>query len=149
MKNFVLNISFRGANIRRKVAVPFSYGFYELHKIVQIVFGWSDECIFEFHTARFIVVDDLDETAMDNKPCSCVCMNEVLRREKHIRYVYDLDDDLTLDIEVESVDVDGEDFPVLVEARGGMLKEGDISDILPNGSAPADIPALNALLKNV
>ena len=61
MKNYVLKITLRNSDISRTVAIPADYGFFDLHDVIAITFGWEDYFYHQFNAGGTVIVDDANE----------------------------------------------------------------------------------------
>lgn len=153
MKNFVLKIELRGEGITRTVAIPADYGFFDLHEIIQIVFGWEDYYYHQFDFGRTAIVDDANEEA-DLLPEKFRYEYEAnleffLMNFKNFTYTYDIEQPWVHEVEVEGILEDGFDCPVLLECAGRMIRE-EILDENETDVSLGDAPNkdfLNAYLK--
>lgn len=152
MKNYVLNIALSDTDIRRTVAIPEDYGFFDLHEVICITFGWGDYFFHQFEIGGAFICDDENEEA-DLLPDKFRYEYEAnlsffLMNVKKFTYVYDVEQPWVHDIAVEGVLEDGFDIPVLLECSGRMIVEeaADDDSVVTLGET-ADKAKLNAELK--
>ena len=127
MKNYVLKIKLDNTDISRTVALPADYGFFDLHDVIQITFGWEDYFYHEFDAGGTVIADDANEDT-DLLPEKFRYEYEAnleffLMNVKSFTYVYDVEQPWVHTIEVEGVLEEGFDTPVLLECRGRMIVE--------------------------
>ena len=127
MKNYVLKIKLENTDISRTVAIPADYGFFDLHEVIQIVFGWEDYYFHEFNIAGVTIADDdnddnylLPERYKYEYECN---LEFFLMNAKKFSYTYDVEQPWVHDIEVEGILEEGFDLPVLLESEGVMVVE--------------------------
>ncbi len=154
MKNYVIKIALDGTDITRTIAIPADYGFFDLHEIIQIAFGWEDFFYHEFDIAGTVIADDANEEA-DLLPEKFRYEYEAnldffLKNVKKFTYVYDLEEPWLHSAEVEGVLEEGFDFPVLLECEGHMITETPIGDDDTEVSfgAPANKDYINYMLRH-
>lgn len=68
MKKYVLKLELEDTNIWRRVSFTSGIGFYDLHSIIQIIFGWEDYHLYEFTVGNMAIgmLGD-DEDIDDNR----------------------------------------------------------------------------------
>lgn len=105
--------------IWRRVSVPDHYTLHQLHRILQLLFGWLDYHLYEFRIAerRFEAPDEEaeheDSTALDLRSLK-------LEVGARFEYIYDFGDDWVHEFILEEVfPVDGEDMDVFPRLLGG------------------------------
>lgn len=117
----------------RMVDVPAYYSFYELHVIIQTVFGWENAHLWQFqkkaYDSPFCIRDSngmdddfcFDETPV---PAETTRLTSFLSREgAKLEYVYDFGDDWIHEIEVVEIRDERSDLPRLVKSKGDMMIE--------------------------
>jgi len=88
--------------IWRRVVLPGSSTFAQLHHVLQAVVGWEDRHLYEFEIAdrRF---GPIDEDAYDElEDATDLELGDVITPDDHFFYEYDFGDGWRLEIEVES-----------------------------------------------
>lgn len=152
MKNYVLKITLRNSDISRTVAIPADYGFFDLHDVIAITFGWEDYFYHQFNAGGTVIVDDANEDIYllpDRFKYEYEANLEFfLMNVKNFTYTYDVEQPWVHDIEVEGVLEEGFDRPVLLECGGRMIVEDLLDDDTTSvtlGDAP-DKDELNLIL---
>lgn len=113
---FQLKITLKGTKppIWRKVLVPNGITFYKLHKIIQIVFGWLDEHLFEFKfNDKTIGLPDPEAAAMEmifTRRKKTLTLNakktkidNILLKGSKFKYIYDFGDNWEHTVIVEKI----------------------------------------------
>lgn len=100
-------------NIWRKVLVPSTLSFNELHEIIMIIFGFEGYHLFMFH--------ELGES--DN--CNSIEISKVFNCFKIINYTYDFGDCWEFKITLEkTVEKDNSlNYPCCIKSKGGIMLE--------------------------
>ena len=128
MSGIVLKIIIEDTHppVWRRLVVPENISFYDLHRVIQLVFGWEDMHmhIFEAPQDRFEIVanskDAYNEFFMEKK----LPISAIAEHENWIRYVYDMGDDCRHKVVFEKVLQDYEkDFATLMKAKGNNFVE--------------------------
>lgn len=121
MAGFQVKIVLEGATppLWRRVLLPEQLSFADLHKILQIVFGWEEEHLheFSFQHSRVIVSDT---EYMDEKE---IAADEYLR-DGWIRYTYDFRDgwEHKITLEKEVGDYDNR-YPTVIKHKRNNMEE--------------------------
>lgn len=129
MKNKILQlkISLKGSKppIWRRILLSEDTTFYELHKIIQELFGWLDYHLHEFEVGEFSIGVPSDNIS------SIFSLSETLDEEKtrlskfnfkpkdKFKYTYDFGDDWVHKIEIEKIlePVEGEVYPKCIKGK--------------------------------
>lgn len=117
----------------RRIQVPDSYSFWDLHVAIQDAMGWKDCHLHEFTvadstTGRVTRIGIPDDEMPDERPCLAgreVPMGRYLRHGMNpLRYRYDFGDDWEHTLEFEElVPVDGGAYPRCVAGAGACPPE--------------------------
>lgn len=111
----------------RRVIVPDQITFFELHKIIQILFDWDDAHLHGFHIPSDDIVMD-DEGGFDlwgnHYNDFDTNIDFFFKNYKWIRYIYDFGDDWRHKINIEKYEPDYEErSPKLVKYKGDNFME--------------------------
>lgn len=111
----------------RRVIIPDQITFFELHKIIQILFDWDDAHLHGFHIPSDDIVID-DEGGFDpwgnHYNDFDTNIDFFFKNYKWIRYIYDFGDDWRHKINIEKYEPDyKERFPKLVKYKGDNFME--------------------------
>ena len=97
MSGIVLKITIEDTHppVWRRLVVPENMSFYDLHRVIQLVFGWEDMHmhIFEAPQNRFEIVANSKDAYTDFFMEKKLPVSAVAEHENWIRYVYDMGDD--------------------------------------------------------
>jgi hypothetical protein len=124
-KTIQLHVTLAGTNpsIWRRIIVPDSINFFDLHHIIQISMGWTNSHLFEFlvsdYTLRFI--DEQFEDSDSYADAKEIAIDLLLTKEKYrFKYIYDFGDHWEHSVEVEKIDKEDPErvYPLCV---GGNL----------------------------
>jgi hypothetical protein len=148
---YILKITLENTHppVWRRVCVPEGITFYDLHRTIQLAFGWEDGHLHEFSFAdRSVLIGAEEEDGdVDVVPEHKAVIDEFLTTEKWIRYIYDFGDDWTHKIVLEKTDTKWKQrYPVLMKAKGDHFAE-DCGGVWDAGAAdriPVDIDGINA-----
>lgn len=153
MKNYVLKITLSDTDISRTVAIPDDFGFFDLHEVICITFGWEDYFFHEFEIGGTSVCDDANEES-DLLPEKFRYEYEAnleffLMNVREFTYIYDIEQPWVHDVTVEGILEEGFDIPVLLECTGKMIVENLLDDDTTEVTfgAPADKDEINLVLK--
>lgn len=111
----------------RRVIIPDQITFFELHKIIQILFDWDDAHLHGFHIPSDDIVID-DEGGFDpwgnHYNDFDTNIDFFFKNYKWIRYIYDFGDDWRHKINIEKYESDYEErSPKLVKYKGDNFME--------------------------
>lgn len=152
MKNYILKIFLQDTDIWRMISIPYDYSFAQLHKVIQIIFGWNDSHLHEFNIAgiRVLSVNVPEVDSLDGNLCYEEEMNfdSVLSNEKTFSYIYDFGEEWKLTINVVEKNRDGESYPILLNYGGTMAKEdcGGVIGLRAVSRELVDVDGINRLL---
>ena len=149
-QNLSLKITLNKTNpaIWRKVLVPSSVTFFDLHHIIQISMGWKNSHLFEFQVDDYkIGYIDPNEAFEDIADASEVMLDLLLMKEGFtFTYLYDFGDNWQHTVEVEKILEKENDkvYPVCTEGHlacppedsGGIHGFHDKLEILKNKKHP-------------
>lgn len=156
MAGIVLKIALEDTHppVWRRVVVPESMSFGNLHEVIQTVFGWYDMHlhIFEAPKAIYDIVADPEDSFndyyfMENK----VPIIAVAQYEKWIRYTYDFGDEWRHKISFEKSIEDYEyDYPTLIKVKGANFEE-DSGGVWGESQSDEsyDVIAINSKLEHI
>lgn len=114
-KTFQLKIQLANISnptVWRRIKVPSDFTFYELHKVIQLVFGWTNSHLYMFSPGGFgstPVITELREDEDDfewgrRMEADDVELAEIFIKEKqHFTYIYDFGDSWTHKITLEKI----------------------------------------------
>ena len=151
MKQFILKLSLKETNIYRKISVKENVGFFELHDIIQIVFGWGNAHLHHFKIGRLVIGDYDNE---DDIPPDYIYEGEanlsmILLNETEILYEYDFGDGWKIIIKLLEVKKEStERTAEVIESFGPMLADdcGGVENLESIAKVEADVKTLNFLL---
>lgn len=128
MSGIVLKITIEDTHppVWRRLVVPENMSFYDLHRVIQLVFGWEDMHmhIFEAPQNRFEIVANSKDAYTDFFMEKKLPVSAVAEHENWIRYVYDMGDDWRHKIVFEKLLQDYEkDSATLMKAKGNNFVE--------------------------
>ena len=128
MSGIVLKITIEDTHppVWRRLVVPENISFYDLHRVIQLVFGWEDMHmhIFEAPQNRFEIVANSKDAYTDFFMEKKLPVSAVAEHENWIRYVYDMGDDWRHKVVFEKVLQDYEkDSATLMKAKGNNFVE--------------------------
>jgi hypothetical protein len=114
----------------RRIKVPANFSFYELHEVIQLVFGWTDSHLFMFSPGGFgtspVITEthegdeDFDYEQGKRLESDFVNLCEIFEKEKqHFSYIYDFGDSWEHKITLEKIINEPSYFP---ECTGGKGK---------------------------
>ena len=111
----------------RRVIIPDQITFFELHKIIQILFDWDDVHLHGFHIPSDDIVID-DEGGFDlwgnHYNDFDTNIDFFFKNYKWIRYIYDFGDEWRHKINIEKYELDyKERYPKLVKYKGDNFME--------------------------
>ena len=128
MSGIVLKIIIEDTHppVWRRLVVPENISFYDLHRVIQLVFGWEDMHmhIFEAPQNRFEIVANSKDAYTDFFMEKKLPVSAVAEHENWIRYVYDMGDDWRHKIVFEKLLQDYEkDSATLMKTKGNNFVE--------------------------
>lgn len=104
----------------RYVRVPDAYTLHQLHRVIQLLFGWLDYHLYSFQVGERRFEEPLEE-AEDEDATAVRLADLALKRDARFTYTYDFGDNWVHEIVVEGVYIaiplDHPEMPVL---RGGQ-----------------------------
>ena len=95
--------------VRRRVEVPLTIRLDQLHLIIQIVMGWQNYHLYEFHVGSDIAYGvpypDREFPGSSPLPAKKATLADILAqaRNKSFKYVYDFGDDWRHSVKLEAV----------------------------------------------
>lgn len=137
MNTLQLKISLAKAKppLWRRILVPGHITFEGLHYIIQALFGFDDDHLYEFDVNGF----EFGNADSENDP-SDACIYDYLLEAQTCKYTYDFGDDWNFKIIVEEVLEDESNAPVaIVKHKGGNLEE-DSGGVYAYNAKAFDIP---------
>ena len=151
MREYILRLSLKGTDITRTIAIGEDMTFFELHDIIQILFGWGDNHLHHFKVDCLVIGDYDDE---DDIPPNYTYEGEadlsvILDNEPEFLYEYDFGDSWQVGIEVlEIKNREVDTLPVVIESHGSMATDdcGGVEGLNSNSLANVDVETLNVLL---
>lgn len=129
MEKYILKFELEDTNIWRRVSFTSGIDFYDLHTIIQIIFGWED-C----HLHQFVVKDttigmfDSYIEARNRHEKFIyeeeIFLDPILQSYKKFKYEYDFGDCWEIKITVEKIiDIETSEYPKIIDFGGDMAKE--------------------------
>ena len=93
MKKYVLKLEIEDTNIWRRVSFTSGIGFYDLHSIIQIIFGWEDYHLHEFTVGNMAIGMLSDDEDIEDMPENFrfeddVSLDFILLNYKEFKYEY-------------------------------------------------------------
>ena len=110
----------------RRIIVPADTSFYELHQVIQMIFGWEDMHmhIFEAPKRSYEIVAGREDVADNYFLETDIPVSAVAERESWIRYVYDMGDEWRHKIIFEKQIPDyPNDYATLMKVKGNNYME--------------------------
>jgi hypothetical protein len=108
--------------VMRRFEVPVTMRLSRLHTVLQIILGWTDSHLYDFHfreTAYSIPDPEFDYHCIDARSTS---LHKAIKDNGTLsfKYIYDLGDGWTHSIKVEKIEpaIVGLDYPFLIQASG-------------------------------
>ena len=128
MAGYILKIVIEDTHppVWRRVLIPEKITFEELHRVIQIVFGWTDEHLHDFQIpSENICIDDGAEPWADYHYVENETLVEQFLLEYNwVRYTYDFGDEWRHKILYEKTDESyGERYASLLKAKGDNFEE--------------------------
>lgn len=108
-------------SVIREVAVPSTYSFAQLHEVIQVLFGWDDEHLYEFYLPfkkMHIVADEESSYSPNTEFCLDVLLEEVLKPRNKFTYIYDFGDHWVHEITVGKMTQESGRSPYLITWTG-------------------------------
>lgn len=117
----------------RRIVIPSTFSFHDLHNTIQLAFGWWDEHLYQFQRYPFDggwtikepdEVDSMwDERPEDSRETNVATFIQHMGLEKFV-YVYDFGDSWVHDITVENIDREAEiSHPVCLAGKSACPPE--------------------------
>lgn len=147
MKGYQLKITIKGSKppMWRRILIPETATFRNLHQVIQEAFGWSGYHLheFEFSRKKLLIRDMSAQSPADQEGCSLLDeqepINRLLEENPRFLYTYDFKDrwehQILFEKEAEC------SVPQVIKAKGGNLPEnsGGIKAFLqPDQELPSD-----------
>jgi hypothetical protein len=88
--------------IWRRVSIPEHYTLHQLHRVFQLLFGWLDYHLYEFHVGNRSFEAPDEEAQYEDSTTTELCSLD-LRTGSNFTYIYDLGDHWIHEITVEEV----------------------------------------------
>lgn len=128
MAGYILKIVIENTHppVWRRVMVPDHITFADLHRIIQVLFDWSDDHLHDFQIPSDYITIDKEEDMMSGNhyPERETLIDPFIRSYKWIRYTYDFGDEWRHKIQVEKTDETYEGrYPVLLKVKGDNFTE--------------------------
>ncbi len=153
MAGIVLKVTLEGTHppVWRRVIVPENMSFGDLHRVIQIVFGWEDAHlhIFEAPKNLYEIVASREDAFNDYLLEGRTPVSAIAKYEKWVRYVYDFGDEWKHKITFERViDSYENSYATLMKASGSNFVE-DSGGIWSDERMPSsyDAVAVNSRLE--
>jgi hypothetical protein len=139
-KSLLLKIQLRSVTkppLWREVRVPANINFQQLHKVIQILFGWTDTHLWQFEEKpyghSYVIGPELDTDSPFTEPPTDIAsqtpITKVLRKEgDKMIYLYDFGDDWVHDISVKQVIEESTTHPICTKWKSDNPME-DIGGI--------------------
>lgn len=143
MKGYQLKITIKGSRppIWRRVIVPEMITFADLDKIIEEIFGWTHEHLYEFYFSSidetFALDPDLDDNDVDT-----VYIDEWMWEGEQFTYIYDFGDYWKHTICVEKIVSYENRYPIVLKSKGPYMIE-DCGGIYDFYAAIDDAEAFN------
>ena len=144
MKKYVLMLELEDTNIWRRVSFTSGIGFYDLHSIIQIIFGWEDYHLHEFTVGN---IEDMPENFRFEDDVS---LDLILLNYKEFKYEYDFGDGWEIKITVEEItDTQTGENPTVIDFGGDMAKEdcGGAYELMRKRRRNTRVEELNLILE--
>lgn len=132
-QDLILTVTLREIEppIWRRVRVPDRYTLHQLHRVIQLLFGWLDYHLYEFEIAgrRFSMPDTEEEPEMASEDATRSTLHDLeLQKGAHLTYTYDFGDAWEHEIIVEralaGTSAPADALPALLDgARAGPLED--------------------------
>jgi len=106
--------------IWRRIIIPDSITFFDLHHILQIAMGWKNSHLFDFKVGDYTIGYLGDDAPEDLADANEVTVDTVLTKEgMKFHYTYDFGDSWEHTIEVEKIasEEDGQQYPICIEGE--------------------------------
>ena len=144
-------LSLKGTDITRTIAIGEDMTFFELHEIIQILYGWGDNHLHHFKIDSLVIGDYDDENDI---PPNYTYEGEadlklILDNESKFLYEYDFGDGWQVGIEIlEIKNRELDSLPVVIESHGQMAADdcGGIEGLKSIPFVNPDVETLNVLL---
>ena len=155
MAGLILKIGIEDTHppVWRRVVIPENISFYDLHRVIQVIFGWEDAHLHIFETSgdSYEIVSEEADAYGDYMLEEKACVGSVFTYEKWVRYIYDFGDEWRHKITFEKKDESYEkDYAVVLKAKGDNFVEdsGGIWEEEPETS-PFDLSQVNEQLESM
>lgn len=154
MKKYVLKLELEDTNIWRRVSFTSGIGFYDLHSIIQIIFGWEDYHLHEFTVGNMAIGMLGDDEDIEDMPENFrfeddVSLDLILLNYKEFKYEYDFGDGWEIKITVEEItDTQTGENPTVIDFGGDMAKEdcGGAYELMRKRRIKTRVEELNLIL---
>jgi thioredoxin-like negative regulator of GroEL len=136
-------ISLDGINplIWRRLMISNSITFYELHKIIQTVMGWTDTHLHEFFVNGINIGQQDEDCPRNTRDEKLITLNDIIGNTKKIEYIYDFGDCWEHTIRLEKIldDYAGK-VPFFIEGKracppedcGGVIGYEEVLKLIKN-----------------
>ncbi|MCD8014798.1 MAG: plasmid pRiA4b ORF-3 family protein [Lachnospiraceae bacterium] len=135
----------------RRLILPEAITFYDLHQILQIVFGWEDCHLHDFRTSDDICIS-LPEAATSGDELNekKTTVDDFLSNSKWIRYTYDFGDDWRHKIIFEKDELSyGKRYASVLKSKGDNFFEDSWGDEEDSGRKLFSMEAVNSQLEKL
>ncbi len=159
MAGYILKIVLEDTHppVWRRVVIPERISFYDLHLVIQCLFGWEDCHLHSFSIPQEdIFIDDEESSGFWNAhyPEETTLVERFFPNYKWIRYTYDFGDDWRHKIIFEKIDESyNERYTTLLKVKGDNFEEdtGGVGANDGDGGVrqPLDVQAVTESLKNL
>ncbi len=157
MAGYILKIVLEDTHppVWRRVVIPERISFYELHLVIQCLFGWENYHLHSFSIPSediFIGEEESFGFGNENYPEAMTPVERFLLDYSWIRYTYDFGDDWSHKIIFEKIDESyKERYATLLKAKGDNFEE-DTGGVWENGGdggvrRPFDVQAVTESLR--
>ena len=123
MAGYVVKIMIENSHppIWRRIELPEKISFYDLHRIIQIAFGWEDNHLHGFVSSdKELIIDDESWNYQEDE----TLIDDYIGRYPYIRYTYDFGDCWEHKIVLEKIDPDyNERCAKIIKIKGGNPPE--------------------------
>lgn len=151
MREYILKLQLVDSDIWRELSVSGETTFYNLHKIIQIAFGWNDK-----HLHRFMVdgleigdYEDEDKMPINFKYEKDADLHTIFKDKMQVLYEYDYGDGWEIEIKVlKRKIIEKQVKPCILACNGGMVKDdcGGVEGLKQLAEIPVNIEELNIVL---
>jgi hypothetical protein len=154
VKNYILNLKLLDTDLSRTISIPEKLEFYDLHRIIQTIFGWENNHLHEFTVNNMRIVSPENEDVFemygdDFKFEDDVNLDFILSNVKTFKYTYDFGDNWEIKITVQKIIEKKVEYPKLIMYNGTMAKEdcGGADGLMEQGGDEVNLDEINAILE--